>query len=179
MGSPSGVDSPSSNLQKLLNNLNQNNNNNNQQQQQQQQSQSTGNPILDLLNNASNKDQSKNTNLDTDSLVHLGKSLMERMQKKEDSLSLTDSISQQFSALTKSSTTNNTLFNALNSNAQQNNTTDLLNSLMAQTQNSQNNNLLGSFPNLANANLNFNPQNLNLNGNNNLNNQPNRNNLVG
>ena len=91
MGSPSGVDSPSSNLQKLLNNLNQSNNNN-QQQQQQQQSQSTGNPILDLLNNASNKDQAKNTNLDTDSLVHLGKSLMERMQKKEDSLSLTDSI---------------------------------------------------------------------------------------
>ena len=50
---------------------------------------------------------------------------------------------------------------------------------MAQTQNSQNNNLLASFPNLANANLNFNPQNLNLNGNNNLGNQANRNNLVG
>ena len=50
---------------------------------------------------------------------------------------------------------------------------------MAQTQSSQNNNLLASFPNLANANLNFNPQSLqNLNSNN-LGNQNARNNLVG
>jgi len=165
IGSPSGIDSPSSNLQQLLNNLN---NNNNNKPQSTISSQSTGNPILDLLKankeQGQNKSSGGNNGIDTESLVHLGKSLMERMHKKDD---ITDSISHQLSAMTKSS---NNIFNSLaNSNNNQNNS-DLLNTLMAQS-NSQNtqNNILANFPTLnGSAHLNLqnqfnNPQSINTN----------------